>query len=319
MALPTLQLRVVRVSQLTPDVASFRLEHPQGGPLPPFEAGAHIDVHLPCDLVRQYSLCNHPTVSDHYLIAVKREPNSRGGSKAMHELSPGSFLSIGPPRNNFPISNQADFHLLLAGGIGITPLLSMARHLQLTAKSFQLEYFSRSIENTPFYDEIGIEMGSRVHFNVGLDASDVHDRLAVVLRDRPAAAHVYICGPSAFITLATELASRSWPADCIHLEHFSPQSTTGLLENRPFRVTLAQSKREFEIPASKSILDVLRENHIPCDSSCGEGTCGSCMVAVIEGEVEHRDFYLSASEKAQGEVMLICVSRAKRGDLAIDL
>jgi vanillate monooxygenase ferredoxin subunit len=319
MAVPTLLLKVVRVSQLTPDVASFRLEHPEGQPLPAFAAGAHIDVHLPDGMIRQYSLCNHTSDSDHYLIAVKWEPSSRGGSKAMHELRAGSLLSIGSPRNSFPISEEAHFHLLLAGGIGITPLLSMARHLQRDRKPFRIEYFSRSVDGTPFYDVISQEMGARAGFNIGLEPDGVRKKLFGVLGDRAAGAHVYICGPVAFMDMASEIASQSWPAECVHLEHFSPQPNIGQSESQPFKVTLAQSNRQFEIPADKSILDVLRENRIPCDCSCREGICGSCMVAVLEGEVDHRDSYLSAEEKERGDVMMICVSRAKNGDLMIDM
>jgi len=319
MAEPVLQLKVIRVVHLTPDVAAFWLAHPEGLPLPPFAAGAHIDVHLSDDMIRQYSLCNHATDSDHYLIAVKCEPNSRGGSKAMHDIDVGSLLTIGSPRNGFPIFDEANFHLLLAGGIGITPLLSMAHHLQHNDKSFKLEYFGRSVESTPFHELISDELGSHASFNIGLKPDEVHERLTTIFGDRPEGAHVYICGPSAFISMATEIASQNWPAECVHLEHFSPQPIVGQSENRPFRVTLAQSNQQFDIPADKSILDVLRENRIPCDSSCREGTCGSCMVAVLEGEVEHRDSYLSASEKEHGEVMMICVSRTKVGDLTIDL
>jgi vanillate O-demethylase ferredoxin subunit len=319
MAAPTLQLKVVRVSQLTLDVASFRLEHPEGLPLPAFAAGAHIEVHLPNDVIRQYSLCNHPADADHYLIAVKREPDSRGGSSAMHDVSAGSLLSIGSPRNNFLISDEANFHLLLAGGIGVTPILSMARQLQRDNKPFHIEYFSRSIESMPFHNVISDEMGAHAGFNVGLEPNDVRERLVGILRDRPASAHAYVCGPVAFMDMATEIASLNWPTESIHLEHFSPQPVLRQGENRPFRVTLAQSNQQFDIPADKSILDVLRENRIPCDSSCREGVCGSCMVAVLEGEVDHRDSYLSADEKQQGEVMMICVSRAKNGDLTIDM
>ena len=319
MGMPTLALKVARRSQLTSDVASFRLEHPEGLPLPSFAPGAHIDVHLTDDLVRQYSLCNDAGGADHYLIAVKRELNSRGGSKAMHSIREGSLLTVGLPRNNFPISDQASFHLLLAGGIGITPLLSMARQLQRDNKPFQLEYFSRSADCTPFYDVISAEMDAQAGFNIGLAPEDVRARLATILRDRPKGAHVYVCGPSPFIKMATELASQNWPPESIHLEHFSPQQDIAQNNNRPFLVTLAQSNRQFEVPADKSILEVLRQNRIPCDSSCREGVCGSCMVAVLEGEVDHRDSYLSPSEKEQGELMMICVSRAKNGALKIDM
>ena len=319
MVVSTLQLKVVRVSQLTTDVASFRLEHPDGLPLPAFAAGAHIDVHLPDGMIRQYSLCNHPSDADHYLIAVKREANSRGGSKMMHGISAGSLLTVGSPRNGFPVSGEARFHLLLAGGIGITPLLSMARYLQRDHQSFRIEYFSRSVEETPFHGAIAEEMEAHAGFNIGLAPDEVRARLAGLLRDRPAGAHVYVCGPSAFMDLVTEIASGGWPTEAVHLEHFSPHPNPAQGENRPFRVTLAQSNRAFDVPADKSILDVLRENRIPCDSSCREGVCGSCMVAVLQGEGDHRDSYLSAAEKEQGEVMMICVSRAKKGDLTIDM
>ncbi|MFC3725731.1 PDR/VanB family oxidoreductase [Neoaquamicrobium sediminum] len=319
MAVPTLQLKVARVRQETPDVTSFFLVHPDGRPLPSFAPGAHIDAHLADDLVRQYSLCNHPAETDHFHIAVKLEQNSRGGSKAMHEITVGSLLKIGTPRNNFPLSDEARSHVLLAGGIGITPLLSMARHLQRENESYRLEFFCRSIECTPFYEVISDELGAHAGFNIGLEPTAVRERLVSILRKRPQCAHLYICGPSAFITMATEIAKQNWPADCVHLEHFQPQHDLTQVNDRPFRVTLAQSNREFEIPSDKSILDILRQNHIPCDSSCREGVCGSCMVAVIEGEIDHRDSYLSDAEKEEGELMMICVSRAKGGHLIIDM
>lgn len=316
---PKLQLKVVRVTRLTSDVSSYRLEHPEGAPLPVFAAGAHVDVHLRDDLIRQYSLCNHAGDNDHYLIAVKREANSRGGSSAMHGFGEGSLLSIGEPRNNFPISDSAGFHLLVAGGIGVTPLLSMARHLERDGKPFRLEYFGRSADSTPFHDEVTGEFGANAVLNIGMAPNEVREHLMQILSDRPERAHVYICGPAAFMDMATGIASSNWPPEYVHQEHFSAVSQGDQAEKRPFRVTLAQSSQQFEVPADKSILDVIRENHIPCDSSCGEGVCGSCMVAVLDGKVDHRDSYLSASEKEQGEVMMICVSRAKDGDLVIDM
>lgn len=237
----------------------------------------------------------------------------------MHDIRPGSVVSIGPPRNSFPISRDAQFHLLLAGGIGITPLLSMARDLRRRKKPFQLEYFGRSVESTPFYRVISDELEAEVRFHVGLEPTDVNSRLTGILHYRPEDAHVYVCGPSPFITMATEIASQNWPEESVHLEHFAPQPTIGQSENQPFHLKLAQSGRELDVPAHKSILEVLRDNRIECDSSCGEGTCGSCMVAVLEGEVEHRDSFLSAKEKEQGDVMMLCVSRAKTKNLTIDL
>jgi len=319
MSTSPLQLIVAEVSRLTPDVASFRLEHAAGLPLPAFTAGSHIDIHLPNDLIRQYSLCNHPGELDYYLIAVKREPQSRGGSEAMHNIAPGAALSVSTPRNNFPIAEEAQSHLLLAGGIGITPLLSIARNLLLRDKTFQLEYFTRSLEGTPFYEAIKRELGNRARFNIGFEPPEVKERLCRVLAARQAGMHLYVCGPSQFIDLAAEIASPTWPTETIHVERFSGQPLGPSEENRAFRVILAQSNRVYEVQADKSILDILVENRIPCDFSCREGICGSCMVAVLKGEVEHRDSYLSSAEKFGGKVMMICVSRAKRESLVIDI
>ena len=319
MAAGMLQVRVVAVRQLAPDVKSLRLEHPEQLPLPAFTAGAHIDVHLPNDLIRHYSLCNDPADRDHYAIAVKREPSSRGGSAAMHDLATGASLSIGSPRNTFALASDAGFHLLLAGGIGITPLLSMARHLKRNAKPFRLEYFTRSLEHAPFRDSITEEIGTHAGFNAGLEPFEVEARLRDLLGGRPADAHAYVCGPSAFMSLAWATAARDWPAECVHLEHFSARPDVRQDANRPFRVTLAQANRQFDIPSGRSILDVLLDNGVPCYFSCKEGVCGSCMVAVLDGDIDHRDSYLSASERQRGEVMMICVSRARRGDLTIDL
>lgn len=289
--------------------------------MPRFKAGAHIDVRLSSDLVRQYSLCSHPDSADLYEIAVKREPESRGGSAMMHEqINVGDVLEVSRPRNNFSLNEKVDHHVLLAGGIGITPLLSMARQLGSAGKSFQLEYFARSTDHAAFYEDLGQQSDWDVRFHIGLEADATSERLRELVANRPSNAHAYVCGPRPFIDKAIDTAlAASWPEDAMHFEHFSGEDQLSSGVGKPFKVTIASTGQTFDIPADRSILQVLKENGVPCDSSCAEGVCGSCMAAVLEGEIDHRDSYLTPAEKKSGEVMMICVSRSVEGDLVIDI
>ena len=315
-----IDMRVAEITKLTPEVSSYRLVRIDGSAVPAFAAGAHIDVVLADGLQRQYSLCNGPDDKNHYSIAVKREADSRGGSRAIHEtFRIGSAVSVGLPRNNFPIEAGASEHLLIAAGIGVTPLLSMARHLKAASRPFKLEYFTRSAELTAFADEIRSEFGDAATVHAGTSLAELPSRLADILVRRASDQHAYICGPAPFMKLASNIAGASWPASAVHMEHFAPDSEKSFGETRPFKVQISGKSKTFDVPADKSILDVLLENGIACDFSCKEGTCGSCLVGVSSGEIDHRDSFLSDAEKADGETMVICVSRAKGDLIVIDL
>ena len=207
MTASTLLVRVDAIRREAVDIFSFKLVDPSGGPLPTFTPGSHIDVHIEPGLVRQYSLCNGPQDQTYYSIAVKREPQSRGGSSAMHErVREGDLITIGVPRNNFALNWDAKHTLLFAGGIGITPMLSMARHLMGAGALFQLHYFSRSLDHTAFHDALSTpEYASKVHLHYALEPASVQHYLRRVLWHRPEGGHLYICGPRPFMDLVEEM------------------------------------------------------------------------------------------------------------------
>jgi vanillate monooxygenase ferredoxin subunit len=316
-----LTVTVAAVHNEADDVSSFELVASDGGMLPSFTAGSHIDVHVAPGVVRQYSLCNDPRESHRYVIAVKREPASRGGSSAMHQrVHAGDRITIGAPRNNFALVANAVHHLLIAGGIGITPLLAMTRQLLATNASFQLVYFSRSIENTAFHEPLsGPEYRGRVAFHYALEPDQVRAYLRKLLWHRAEGAHLYLCGPRPFMDLVEATAAPTWPPEAVHLEYFAadPAALGGPRDH--FLVKLARQGGEFEIPAGRTIIEVLAENGIVVETSCEQGVCGTCLTGVLDGEPDHRDVFLSEVEKRAGDRMTVCVSRAKGARLVLDL
>lgn len=315
------QVIVARKSVETEDIAAFHLSGLDAEALPPFTAGAHIDVHLAPGLIRQYSLCNAPGEQDNYVIAVKREAASRGGSKYMHDnVQVGSVLSISSPRNNFPLLDQGEHSLLVAGGIGITPILSMAQKLHRDGRSFEVDYFVRSREQMAFGRMLEqADWMNRVRFHLGLDQLGTRNRLKTRLLRRPSNAHLYICGPSIFMDCVTEIASPRWPPSSIHQEFFSPSQNLHSSDDTQFTVVLARSGIEIIVPLGRSIVDALHDHGIDLDVSCRQGFCGTCLTDVIEGEADHRDTFLSAEERAVGKCMLPCVSRAKGTRIVLNL
>jgi vanillate O-demethylase ferredoxin subunit len=278
-------------------------------------------VQIPDGLSRQYSLCNAPGDSSAYHIAVKREPESRGGSRAMHErVAEGDVLQIAPPRNHFPIAPRARHHVLLAGGIGITPLLSMVHHLQATGASFELKYFTRSIRHTAFHEVLSNpELSGKVDFHYALDPDSLRIYLHKLLRHRPEGAHLYACGPRPFMSLVEDIASATWPAETVHMEFFSADPLASSGPRVPFEIQLARTRATYTVPAEKSILEVLAEHGIAVSTSCGQGVCGTCITGVLEGTPDHRDAFLSEKERKACDKMMLCVSRAKGERLVLDL
>jgi len=317
---------LVRVSSALPigqDIRLVTLAAVDGSPLPAYPPGSHIDLHLDSGLIRQYSLCGpHNDVSS-YAVAVKLEPESRGGSKWVHEkLDAGSELHISAPRNNFPMAAEARHSILVAGGIGITPLISMARSLQAQGQPFELLYFCRSNDHIAFREELETgPFSPACRFHLGLTREEVAGALRDALVPRPDGGHLYLCGPRPFMDTVQEVAAQSgWPVDAVHLEYFSASEqaldTTG---DTTFQVTLAQSGVTVDIGAGDTIIDVLRANGIDVETSCEQGICGTCVTSVLEGTPEHRDCFLTSQEKAQGNCMAICISRSKSPRLVLDL
>jgi vanillate O-demethylase ferredoxin subunit len=301
-------------------IRSYELVDPNGAALPPFTAGAHIDVWLPSGLARSYSLANDPTESHRYVIAVQRELAGRGGSAEMHDvIVEGALVPISAPRNNFPLATDATHHRLIAGGIGITPILSMVRELERTGQAWSLHYCTREPSQTafrallaaaPFADRV------RLHHDGGNPANGLD--FAMLLRAPTKGEKVYCCGPTGFMN-AVQQAMTHWPAGSLHLEHFSAAPAVPVSANDSFEVELQSSGKVLIVPPDRSILQVLEENGIEVESVCCEGVCGTCAVPVIEGTPDHRDVVFDDEMRASNKWITVCCSRSlsKRLKLAL--
>ena len=314
---PHLQVRVTRKWLCAEGIAAFELA-PVAGELPSFQPGAHLDVHLPNGLVRQYSLTNGPGLTGSYRIGVKLESQGGGGSRYMHgSVHVGDVLDISAPRNNFPLRRDAARTVLIAGGIGITPLLAMAQTLARQGLIWELHYFARSGDHIAFGDMLDSLAGG-VTRHVGLTPEQTGDELGRILRSYAPMSHTYVCGPGTMIDAARSIAAEAgWPAEAIHFEYFKNESERD--DSSAFEVTLGRRNQTLRIPAGVSLLDGLRNAGVDLPSSCEQGACGTCIATVLEGEPHHQDVYLNGSERAAGDRMLTCVSRAKSDRLVLDL
>ncbi len=312
-----LRVKVLRKWVTAEDIVGLELES-IGEPLPTHQPGAHIDVHLPNGLVRQYSLTNAPGDGLLYRLGVKLESDSRGGSEFLHEtVKEGDVLAISEPRNNFPLRRDTVKTILIAGGIGITPLLSMAQTLRKDKLDYELHYFAQT-EGHLAFPEILRKLDDSVVLHLGLSPDETKGELAVLLAEYETAMHIYACGPGPMLEATRHIASDfGWPDEAVHFEYF--QNTIELDSSSSFEVSLARSALTLEVPSGKTILEVLRDNGIALMSSCEQGACGTCEVAVIEGEPEHQDVYLNDSEKLAGQRIMTCVSRAKSSHLVLDI
>jgi len=316
----SLTVSVARMKIEAQDIYSFELIDPAGAPLPPFEAGAHIDVRVPGTTVtRQYSLCSPPSERQHYMIAVLNAPNSRGGSRGMHErVYEGDTLEISVPRNHFPLHADAASHLLLAGGIGITPMLCMAYALHEEGRDFALHYCSRSRGRAAFLAQLAqAPFAARVHphFDDG-DAAQQLD-IQALLSSADAGAHLYVCGPQGFMDAVLGTARQlGWNEDRLHYEFFSADvDVTG----QPFEVKLARSGKSVTVPSGQSVAQALIAAGVKLSVSCSQGICGTCLTRVLEGVPDHRDVYLTSAEHAKNDRFTPCCSRAKSPTLVLDL
>ncbi|MFE5704158.1 PDR/VanB family oxidoreductase [Rhodococcus koreensis] len=310
-----LTLRVISVTVAADDVIEVSFAHPDGDPLPVWEPGAHIEVHLPSGLSRQYSLCGDTDDRSKYTIAVLREENGRGGSKELHEAAQtGVELSIRLPRNNFHLV-EADSYVFIGGGIGITPLIPMIEQARKAGATWSLVYGGRRASSMAYRDKL-ISFGDRVE--LWIEDERGYPDLPTVLADAPAGTVVYTCGPSSMIdAVAKEFSAHGHLGD-LHFERFSssgPVDTSG----DSFEVELRRTGVTFTVPEGVNILDEVR-NVLPDQPfSCEEGYCGECETKVLEGEPDHRDDYLTPDEQEASEVMMICVSRCKGRKLVLDL
>ncbi len=311
-------LRVRSITYLAEAVNGYELVDPRGRDLPRFEAGAHIAVRPAGGLTRDYSLWNDPAERRRYCIAVLCEAEKDGVSRRLHEtLRVGDLVEVSTPRNNFRLDDSAERHLLLAGGIGITPILSMVAELQRRRADFALHYCTRSPESTAFRDELSLLAArGRVHFHHdggeparGLD-------IAALLRDPGPGTHLYYCGPGGLMAAAGAAAAH-WPPGTVHCEYFTGAPALRFEDDRPFRVRLARSGGEYEVPVGETITDVLRRHGIAVATSCELGYCNACLTRWLAGEPDHRDQTLAARDRER--YVLICCARSKTEVLELDL
>ncbi|MBN8754833.1 MULTISPECIES: PDR/VanB family oxidoreductase [Variovorax] len=320
-AAPAIAVRVARKTVEAEGVAGFRLVAADGARLPDFAPGAHIDVSLPGGLVRQYSLCNLPAQDDHYEIGVLRDAASRGGSLAMHDaVHEGAVLNISPPRNHFPLDENATHSLLLAGGIGVTPLLSMARRLAALGADFALHCCSRTAGRAPYRRQLeGSAFADKVffHHDDGPPAQWL-DPSSTIGQPAPGR-HLYVCGPQGFLdAVRTTARALRWPDAQVHFEYFAGAALPAGAQGE-FEVELRSSGRVVRVPAALSVVDALAAEGIDIPVSCAQGVCGTCLTRVLQGEVEHNDLYLTPAEQAANDQFLPCCSRARSPRLVLDL
>jgi ferredoxin-NADP reductase/nitrite reductase/ring-hydroxylating ferredoxin subunit len=288
-------------------------------PLPLLAPGAHLNLTTPSGLVRQYSVVNGPSERATIIIGIKLEPDSRGGSKSMHVAArDGTILQASVPRNTFPLAPAGKLPILVAGGIGITPLISMAQALHARGEAFELHYFVRSAEYVSFRARLSA-LGGAVRLHVGLNPQQTGAMLCEILHGRPLEqSKVYACGPGPMLATVKDTAlAGGIAADDIHFEYFKNDAQQA--PGAPFTVRLKRSAQEFDVPPGKTLLHALHEQGIEVEASCEQGVCGSCFTNVLAGDIEHHDLYLSAAEKASGKCMMPCVSRARGGTLVLDL
>ncbi|WP_248796415.1 PDR/VanB family oxidoreductase [Pseudomonas sp. MWU13-2105] len=315
-----IEVRVVSRHDEARDICSYELASIDEQPLPAFSAGAHIDVHLPGGLIRQYSLCNHPEERHRYLIGVLKDPGSRGGSRTLHEqIRPGASLSISEPRNLFPLVDEARRSLLFAGGIGITPLLCMAERLAHSGADFELHYCARARDRAAFVERLQHSpFAERVFLHFDQEPETALDAAKILARPEHDV-HVYVCGPGGFMQHVLDTAKAAgWREPCLHREYFAAAPVdTGA--DGSFSIRIASSGQTFEVPADKSVVQVLQDKGIEIAISCEQGICGTCLTRVLEGLPEHRDLFLSEDEQAANDQFTPCCSRSKTPLLVLDL
>lgn len=322
-----LRLRARQITYQGIGINAYEFVREDGGELPEFTAGAHVDLYFRDGRVRQYSLCNDPDDRRRYLIAVLREENGRGGSIAIHErVHPQRLVAVGQPRNNFPLVEGAPYYLLLAGGIGITPLKAMVHRLEKLGSNYTLHYCAKSSSHAAFDEEFAPLMAKGrviMHFDGGKPANGLD--IAKLLHPYGDGWQLYYCGPPGFMT-ACARACAHWPTDAVRCEHFAGAPVVSADEVPDvgsdalalgFQVKIASTGQILTIPNDKSIAQVLAEHGIEVLTSCQSGLCGSCKVRYLSGEVDHRDLVLN--DDARAHFLTTCVSRSKGASLLLDL
>lgn len=312
-----LEVRIARRKEEAEGIISLELVEPTGKWLPPFEAGAHVEVQVAPGVVRHYSLCGSPEDRHCYRLGVLREPASRGGSARIHEhFHEGALIAISPPRNQFRLEEGAEHSLLVGGGIGITPILAMAWQLHGIGASFEVHYCLRNraraaflalLERAPFADKVTLHIDDDGH------------RLDIprLLRHSQVKRHLYVCGPGGFMDAVISTArQQGWPKSNVHYEYFAAElDTTG----GGFTLHAERSGLTLQVSEGRSIAQVLLEAGVEVPLSCEQGVCGTCVTRVLEGIPDHRDLFLTDEEKASNDQILLCCSRASSSLLRLDI
>ncbi len=306
---------ITNTQPLAQGICGLTLKSVDGSCLPAFEAGAHIDIHLPSGLVRQYSLID-PSRDDQYQIGVLLDPQSRGGSAEVHGLEVGQQLSISEPRNLFALDADASHALLFAGGIGITPIVAMASSLGADGKSFELHYSARSRKSAAFADQLSSLADCFCYFN---DEDNALDAMRVLTR-ATAGSHLYVCGPAGYIEHIFETARQlGWAEERLHREFFAAPEVVSEDGDRAFELVIASTGQVLEVGEQDSALEVLEDAGFDIPSSCEQGVCGSCVTRLTDGIPDHRDSFLTTTEQASNQLFTPCCSRAKGNRLVLDL
>jgi len=316
----TIRVRVTSVKQEARDKKRVELGPLDGDSLPPFSAGSHIDLHLANGMIRSYSLSNGPDQANRYLVGVKNEEAGRGGSRFIHErLEVGDEIEISAPRGHFKLEEDAEHSVLIAGGIGITPLMSMSRRLESLGKSWEMHYAARDVENAGFVAELrGFGRKVQFYFRKGSRDISARDRvdLAALIKRAPGNTHFYCCGPSEMI-MAFQAATESLPTTRVHLERFSNEQQVE--KEGTFTVVLQRSGETLEVCSGQTILEALLDRGFDVPYSCTEGICSTCQTTVVSGIPDHRDMILSKEQKESNKLIMICCSRSKTDTLVLDI
>ena len=313
-------LRRVRVTGSQPaadGIQLFELRDPAGADLPPFTPGAHLSVQVPNGSMRNYSLCSDPDDRTRYLIAVKRDAGGRGGSVSLVDgVGAGDTLAVSEPRNLFALTPAAPSYIFVAGGIGITPIVSMIHWVRANGnKPFKLYYLTRNAVSTAFLAELGAE-GLRERVTVHHDDGVVENAFDLwPVFEEPTKAHIYCCGPRPLMDAVRDMTGH-WPVSQVHFEDFGSDLVRPRADDAAFTIRLQRSGAVLTVPVGSTILEVMRAHGLRTASSCESGTCGTCKTRLISGEVDHRDLVLSPAERASN--LTVCVSRAKHGELVLD-
>jgi vanillate O-demethylase ferredoxin subunit len=323
-----LALKVSAIKELTSGIKMFEFVRADDGELPPFDAGAHIDIRTGNGLLRSYSLANDPAETNRYITAILKEPEGGGGSKWMHEeVDVGQVIESTAPIQNFPLADDVPLTILLGGGIGITPLLAMGYKLKALGQTCHLHYCTKAPEDTAFLDEVKALFGEDVTFHHDGGDPSQGIKLTEVFGTHPEGAHIYICGPAGLIRAARD-ATDHWPEGTVHYELFTSartdeetaEITARAAGDQEFEIELSRSGQTFTVPADKSILDVLIDAGFGVPYACEEGWCGACIIPLLGGKADHRDEVMSDSEKEANDKIQVCISRALPGEkLVLDM